>query len=67
MPAYVTVKVPPDAADTLRRLTLDLSSQMGRRLSLGAVLGAACMYSGAHLAELAELITATPNAPGEQS
>jgi hypothetical protein len=56
---YVSTNLTPTARDALRRLTLNLSAELGERLSMSLVLVAALDVAGNHPAELSEAVRKT--------
>jgi hypothetical protein len=56
---YVSLHVAPPARAALQRLQLDLSADVGRRLSLGDAIMAAVAVAEQHRSEAAAALTAT--------
>lgn len=57
---FVSTNLTVPARDRLQRLSLTLSAEAGRRLSMSAVLLAALAVAEAHPAELVAALTASP-------
>ena len=54
---FVSVNLTPDARDELRRATLDLTTPVGRRLSMSDVLIGAIRVAMRHRDELISVLT----------
>ena len=53
---YVGMSVTPEARESLRRLVLTVSAQVGRRVEMSEALSAACEMSRANLTQFVAII-----------
>lgn len=64
MAGYISVGLTPQARDALRDMTLELTTPVGRRMTMSEVLIASLELAGRHRGELIEALKdETPSAP----
>jgi len=65
-PRYTSTNLTPDAYAVVRRLTLEQSIAVGKRVTMSDVVLALGMLESAHTAEFSKLIRKTKETPDDQ-